>query len=82
MTKNDGFGENMIENKIKYYRNKAGLTQYELAKLVGLTRRGILQIEKEQQDIKVSNAIKLAKVLRTSVEELFVFSDNRELTNF
>ncbi len=72
----------MIENKIKYYRNKVGLTQYELAKLVGLTRRGILQIEKEQQDIKVSNAIKLAKALRTSVEELFVFSDNRELTNF
>lgn len=72
----------MIENKIKYYRNKAGLTQYELAKLVGLTRRGILQIEKEQQDIRVSNAIKLAQALGTSVEELFVISNNFESVEF
>lgn len=63
----------MIENKIKFYRNKAELTQYQLAKMVGMTRRGILQIEKKQQDIKVSHALKLAQVLGVSVEDLFIY---------
>lgn len=63
----------MIENKIKFYRNKAELTQYQLAKMVGMTRRGILQIEKKQQNIKVSHALKLAKVLGVSVEDLFIY---------
>lgn len=63
----------VIENKIKFYRNKAELTQYQLAKMVGMTRRGILQIEKKQQDIKVSHALKLAQVLGVSVEDLFIY---------
>ena len=65
----------VIKNKIKEFRKDINLTQYQLAKKVGLTRRGILQMEKSDSDIKISNAIRISKALEKKVEEVFILCE-------
>lgn len=62
-----------MDNIIREVREKNKLSQYELAKKSGLTRRGILQIEKHKRDPRLSNAYKIAKALNCSIEEIFIF---------
>jgi putative transcriptional regulator len=52
-------------------RSRAGLTQEELASKVNVSRQTIIAIEKGNYAPSVALALKLGKVLRTSVEELF-----------
>ena len=47
------------------------MTQLDLAKAVGVTRQTIIAIEKGQYNPSVALALRLAKVLGTTVEALF-----------
>lgn len=61
-----------ISNKLKLYRVRAGdMTQEELADLVGATRQTIVSIEKGRYNPSVGLALRIAKVLGATVEELF-----------
>ena len=57
-------------NNIRYFREKKGYTQPELAKLVGLTPGMISKIENCKSDLKSKNWKKLAQVLDCTVDEL------------
>lgn len=63
----------LLSNKMKELRKEYNLTQYQLAKITGLTRRGILQIEKYNQDISLSNAFKIANAFGKRIEEVFAY---------
>lgn len=52
-------------------RSRAGLTQEELAQKAGVSRQTIIAIEKGNYAPSVALALKLARVLKASVEELF-----------
>ncbi|MDY6226990.1 MAG: helix-turn-helix transcriptional regulator [Clostridium sp.] len=57
---------------VKLARIKAGLTQKELAALVGLSNVTIVKIEKGNYDsITRETMIKISKVLNVSIMELF-----------
>lgn len=56
-------------------RLKIGLTQIELAEKIGVTRQTIISIEKGTCVPSVVLALRLAKVLGCTVEELFNESD-------
>ena len=59
-------------NYIKKVRiTKGEITQEELARKVGVTRQTIIYIEKGKFNPSVKLALKIAKVLGCSVEELF-----------
>lgn len=61
---------------VKLARIKAGLTQKQLAELVGLSNVTIVKIEKgNYNNITRGTMIKIAKVLNSDVVTLF-FSDN------
>jgi putative transcriptional regulator len=60
------------KNTVEKERLKSGLTQVELAEKVGVTRQTIIAIEKGDYTPSVALALRLAKVFKTSVEELFV----------
>jgi putative transcriptional regulator len=60
------------KNRIFYYRNKSGLTQQDIADAIGLSRQAYSAIELCKVYPKVNYAIKLARVLETTVEELFI----------
>ena len=64
-----------IYNNLKKVRNLKNLTQIELAKKIGITERHYRRLEKGVLLPNLKTAIKLAKALNTTVEELFPLSD-------
>ncbi len=59
------------KNSVEKERLQAGLTQVELAEKVGVTRQTIIAIEKGDYTPSVALALRLAKVFKISVEDLF-----------
>lgn len=59
------------KNSVEKERLKAGFTQVELAEKVGVTRQTIIAIEKGDYTPSVALALRLAKVFKTPVEDLF-----------
>ncbi|MBB3071612.1 putative transcriptional regulator [Paenibacillus baekrokdamisoli] len=64
--------EEFLENTIKVQRAKMNLTQEKLAELVGVTRKTINTIENGKFIPSTMLAIKLARIFRVPVEELFI----------
>ena len=60
-----------LDNKLKDRRAELGLTQAELAEMVGVTRKTVNTIENRVFAPSAVLAIKLAQALGLSVEELF-----------
>lgn len=58
-------------NTVAKARKKAGLTQEELAIKAAVSRQTIISIEKGHYTPSVLLALTLAKICRTSVENLF-----------
>jgi len=61
-----------IRNHLKRYRLMAdGMTQQNLADMVGVTRQTILYIEKGKYSPTIGLALRLAHVLGVRIEDLF-----------
>ncbi|MCD6528746.1 helix-turn-helix transcriptional regulator [Candidatus Bathyarchaeota archaeon] len=65
-----------MKTRIKEFRAKYDLTQEELARKVGVRRETILYIEKGKYNPSVKLAYRIAKVLNTTIDELFIFDEN------
>ena len=69
-------GTENLRNKLRELRKTGGgLTQQELAELAGVTRQSIISIEQGRYRPSVELALKLARALGCSVEELFQLAD-------
>ena len=64
-----------LANRIKTEREKAALTQAALAEIVGVSRKTINTVENGVFTPSATLAIKLAKALGLSVEQLFWIED-------
>ena len=64
-----------MDNRIKEFRAKNGLTQEELAKKVNVRRETIVFLEKGKYNPSLRLAYDLAKTFGISIEELFLFKD-------
>lgn len=60
-----------MNNNLRKYRNEAGLSQAELAAVVGVTRQTINAIERERYDPSLELAFKLAAYFTCDIEDLF-----------
>ena len=60
-----------FDSKIHVYRAARRMTQQELADLVGVSRQTIIAIENDKYNPTLELAMKLARHLGTTVEELF-----------
>jgi putative transcriptional regulator len=61
-----------MKNRVKELRKNQKLTQEELAELIGISRQAINAIEKEKFDPSLPTAFKMAKLFKTSIEDLFM----------
>ena len=59
---------NDLGTLVKSHRNKAGLTQLELANLAGVGKTTIFDIEKNKETVLWSNILAVLKVLNITVE--------------
>lgn len=60
-----------MRNDIKTLRKQAGLRQEDLALLCGVSRQTIIAIENDKYDPTLELAMRLARLMGRSVEELF-----------
>lgn len=60
-----------IDNDLKVWRAKFDLTQSELAELAEVSRKTINTLERGIYTPSVSLALKIARVFKTTVEEVF-----------
>jgi len=64
-----------MKTRIKEFRARDGLTQEDLAKKVGVRRETIVFLEGGKYNPSLQLAHGVAKALKTTVDELFVFDD-------
>lgn len=61
-----------MKTKITFLRNKLGITQEELANLVGVTRQTIISLEQGKYNPSLELAHKITKILKKKhIEEVF-----------
>ncbi len=64
-----------MRTRIKELRARYSLTQEDLARKVGVRRETILFIEKGDYNPSLKLAYDIAKALRTTIDELFIFDE-------
>ena len=64
-----------FKTRMKELRAKYDLTQEDLAKEVGVTRQTIVYLEKGTYNPSLDLAHRVAKALKTTVDDLFVFDE-------
>ena len=65
-----------IENSVYKLRSAIGMTQEELAQKVDVTRQTIISIEKGNYTPSVLLSLKIAKIFKTTVEEVFYIKND------
>jgi putative transcriptional regulator len=74
-TKNKHIRGDDMKNRIKELRARHNLTQNELAKKVGVRRETIVFLEKGKYNPSLKLAHNIANILKTTIDELFIFDD-------
>jgi putative transcriptional regulator len=64
-----------MKNRVRELRKNQKLTQEELAELIGISRQAINAIEKEKFDPSLPTAFKMARLFKTSIEDLFMYEN-------
>ena len=70
---------NSMKTKVKEFRIAMDMTQQQLAKLVHVSSRTIISIEKEQYSPSLMLAYRIAEIFGVSVEELCCLKENKEM---
>ena len=68
-----------IENRLRYYREKAGLSQEKLARMVNVSRQTIIAIEKGKYYPSLILALILARIFKVKVEDLFKLKEDCQI---
>ena len=62
-----------FECRLKTYRQLKGLTQEQLAALVGVRRETVMRLEKAQYNPSLKLAIDISRAGGAPIEEIFIF---------
>ncbi len=64
-----------MKTKLKEIREKAGLTQEQLADRAGVARQTILFLEKAEYNPSLRLAFRISKILKRRIDDLFSYDD-------
>ena len=70
--------ESKIITNLKSVRESTGMTQQELADLIGMRRETILHLENNRYNSSLEMALKIAQVFDLKVEDLFELRQKEE----
>ena len=71
-------GKLPLLNKLKEYRSELGINQTEMGKLAGVSRQTISLIERGDYSPSVTLALKLAKICKVTVEDIFEYEEDED----
>ena len=66
---------NTVAERIGYLREKAGLTQTDLAKILGVTRNAVSYWEMSLSNPSLANVVAMAKLFNVSTDYILALSD-------
>ena len=66
----------ILRTRIKELRARHNLTQDELAEIIGVSRQTMLYLEKGKYNPSLLLAYKVAKALKSSINEVFIIEDD------
>lgn len=66
-----------MKNSIKELRKKRGLRQEDLAEKLSVTRQTIIAVENDKYNPTLELAMKMARFLETTVEDLFELEEEK-----
>ncbi|NHJ12515.1 MAG: transcriptional regulator [Candidatus Thorarchaeota archaeon] len=66
-----------MKTRMKELREKHGLTQEELARIVGVRRETIIYLERGKYNPSLRLAYNVSRALKSTIEEVFIL-DNQE----
>jgi len=66
----------ILRTRIKELRARYNLTQDELAEMIGVSRQTMLYLEKGKYNPSLLLAYKVAKALKSSINEVFIIENN------
>jgi putative transcriptional regulator len=61
-----------MNNRVKELRKEKGLTQEDLAEVIGVSRQTVNAIEKQKFDPSLNTAFKMAKLFELPIESIFL----------
>lgn len=64
-----------MKTRIREYRARLNLTQEKLAEMVGVRRETIIFLEQGKYNPSLRLAHNVARALKTTLDELFIFED-------
>jgi putative transcriptional regulator len=64
-----------MKNRIKELRARAGLTQEDLAREVGVRRETIVFLEKGKYNPSLKLAYEISRIFGLKIEDIFIFDD-------
>ena len=67
-----------LHNRLKEYRARYRLSQTELGNLADVSRQTLSLVERGDYNPSVTLALKLAKILNASVEQLFSYTEEEQ----
>ncbi|AFK22997.1 helix-turn-helix transcriptional regulator [Pyrococcus sp. ST04] len=67
-----------MKNRLRELREARGLTQEELAKILGVTRQTIIAIEKGKYDPSLRLAFKIARFFGLKIEDIFIYEEGEK----
>lgn len=62
-----------MKNRVRDFRTAKGMTQEDLADIIGVSRQTINAIEKEKFDPSLPTAFKMSKLFEKPIEDIFQF---------
>lgn len=63
----------ITKNRVKELRARYNMTQEDLARKLNITRQTIIAIEKEKYNPSLVLAFKLARLFKSTIEDIFIF---------
>ncbi len=66
-----------MKTRLKEFRARYDLTQEDLAKMVGVTRKTIVFIERGDYNPSLQLAYDIAKALKSNIYEIFIFEEGK-----
>ena len=67
-----------MKNRIEEIRKERGILQEEFAKSMGVSRQTISSLENGRYNTSIMLAYKIAKYFGMTIEEVFVFEEDRQ----
>lgn len=64
-----------VENSVREYRQRQGMTQEDLAQAAGVSRQSIISIERGRYVPSLPLALKMARIFRCRTDELFTLGE-------